>query len=212
MGKISLKLQRKALQEMANRKPYTKKLAGFAYRVLPKVYKGSTDTELMCSLLGPLKGMDVWDIGTGTGLIALQAKRNGARHVLATDLNPDAVKNTKENSKLLGLDIDTRTADLFGNITKKFDLITFNPPFTDSKPKASHDISFWDEGHAATRKFLKGVHNHLKPQGKALIAWSSFGNTVTLKRIAKEYGVKLREIGRKKGKMRFVYYAFEIRK
>src|SRR6266481_8024879 len=105
MNKLSLDLQSKSLIEMANRKPYLKKMASFEYQVLPKVYKGGVDTELFCNSLKIKKGQSVWDIGTGTGLIALEAKKNGAEYVLATDLNPEAVKNAKENSKLLKLNI-----------------------------------------------------------------------------------------------------------
>lgn len=118
MSKLSLQLQAKALEEMATRRSFSKKLAGFEYTVLPKVYKGSTDTELFCRVLPIKRGCDVWDIGTGTGLIALSAKQKGAGYVLATDLNPDAVKNAKENSRLLKLKIDVRQADVFGGIIK----------------------------------------------------------------------------------------------
>ena len=177
MSKLSLKLQAKSLKEMASRKPYLKKLAGLEYHVLPKVYKGSTDTELFCKVLNIKKGQDLWDIGTGTGLIALYAKSKGAGYVLATDLNPDAVKNAKENSKLLDLKINIRLADLFGSINKKVDVITFNPPFTDQQAEQKHDISFWDKDHKTLKKFFSGIHKHLKPRGKVFIAWSSFGDT-----------------------------------
>ena len=195
---------------MVIRKPYSKKLAGFEYSVLPKVYKGSTDTELFCKILKIKKNQDVWDIGTGTGLIALTARQKGARYVLATDLNPDAVKNAKKNSGLLGLEIDVRRADVFGSINKKVDIITFNPPFTDQQAKQRHEISFWDKDHKIIRIFFSNLKKHLKPSGKAFIAWSSFGDTNKLRRIAKEYNFSLKEFGKKTGKRNFVYYVFEI--
>ena len=211
MGNKSLQLQAQALADMAKRKPFVKKLAGFEYEVLPKVYKGSTDSELLCSLLDIRKDMDVWDIGTGTGLAALTAKKLGAHYVLATDLNPDAVKNARANSARLHLNIDVKKANVFGDSTKKFDLITFNPPFTDNTAKASHEISFWDKDHKAVRAFFKDIRSHLKENGRALICWSSFGKTAVLKRIASEYGHELYELGRRKGKMSFVYYVFEVK-
>jgi len=210
MSKLSLKLQTKSLKEMAIRKPYSKKLAGFEYFVLPKVYKGSTDTELFCKILKIKKGQDVWDIGTGTGLIALTAKQKGARYVLATDLNPDAVKNAKENSKMLGLKIDVRQADVFGSIKKKVDIITFNPPFTDQGAKQKHEISFWDKDHKTLRNFFNNLNKHLKLNGKVLIAWSSFGDTKKLSKIAKEFDLSLKQVGKKTGKRDFIYYVFEI--
>lgn len=210
MSRLSLELQKKSLKEMAMRKPYLKKLSGFEYIVLPKVYKGSTDTELFCKLLDIKKGQDVWDMGTGTGLIAFHAKKKGAGYVLATDLNPDAIKNARQNSRLLKLEIDIQQANVFGKISKKFNLITFNPPFTDKKVENTHDISFWDKDHKTVRKFFDGVQDHLKPGGKALIAWSSFGDTRKLKKLAREYDFTIKEIGKKKGKRNFTYYIFEI--
>ena len=195
---------------MAVRKPYSKKLAGFEYAVLPKVYKGSTDTELFCEMIPIKKGQDVWDIGTGTGLIALTAKKKGARYVLATDLNPDAVTNAKTNSVQSGLNIDVRKADVFGSINKRVDVITFNPPFTDWQAKQSHEISFWDKDNKTVRRFFTGLRGHLKPAGHAFIAWSSFGDVRRLKRIAREYNFLLKEIGKRRGKQQFVYYVFEV--
>jgi len=195
---------------MVTRKPCIKKLAGFEYSVLPNVYKGSTDTELFCKILDIRKGQDVWDIGTGTGLIAITAKLKGAGCVLATDLNPDAVKNAKKNSRLLRLKIDVRQADVFGEINKKVDIITFNPPFTNQKAKQKHEISFWDKDHKTLRNFFSNVRKHLKPNGRAFIAWSSFGDTRKLRKIAKEFDYSLKEVGKKTGKRDFVYYVFEI--
>ena len=188
-----------------------KRLAGLEYIVLQKVYKGAIDTELLCGLLNIKKNQDVWDIGTGTGLVALTAKKQGARYVLATDLNPNAVQNTKRNSALLGLKIDVRKADVFGDINKRFDLITFNPPFTDKLTKKSYEISFWDKDHKTIRKFFQNVRSHLKKSGRAFICWSSFGKTFILKKIASEYGFALKELGRRKGKRDFVYYVYVLK-
>ncbi len=210
MSKLSLKLQARSLAEMATRKPYSKKLAGFEYLVLPKVYKGSTDTKLFCEVIPFRKGQDVWDIGTGTGLIALTAKRKGAKYVLATDLNPDAIKCAKGNSRLLGLKIDVQKADVFGSSKKKFDVITFNPPFTDNQAKRHHDISFWDKDHKTVTKFLKGVQGYLKLEGRAFIGWSSFGDKRRLQKIASSFDLTLKDVGKKKGKREFVYYVFEV--
>jgi methylase of polypeptide subunit release factors len=177
---------------MSNVKPYKRALAGFEYEVLSKVYKGAADTALFCDVL------------------KIKAKQLGAKYVLATDLNPNAVRNTKRNSLITGFKVDAKRSDLFGSIKKRFDVITFNPPYTDEAPKHGHDICFWDEGHRTVKKFFKELPGHLKPEGRAFIAWSSFGNVRVLKQIAKEARANVIKVGQRRGKRKFVYYVFKI--
>jgi release factor glutamine methyltransferase len=210
MSRLSIKLQTKALAEMATRKVFTKSLAGFTYEVHAKVFKGSTDSELLCSAIKIGKDQSLWDIGTGTGLAALTAKKMGARYVLATDLNPYAVKNAKRNSELLNLDIEVKKADIFGNINKRFDIITFNPPFTNHPAKNDFEISFWDKDNMAVKRFFGGLKKHLNKNGYALVSWSSFGKIYILKKIARDYGFALEKVGERKGKRGLTYYVFKV--
>ncbi len=74
-------------------------------------------------------GMRVLDIGTGSGILAIAASKMGASHVVATDLDPDAVKNACENIKKNGeTNIDCRISDLLSSVKKEetFDLIFAN--------------------------------------------------------------------------------------
>lgn len=164
----------------------------------------------MCESLDIKKGEDLWDIGTGTGLIALKAKQMGAKYVLATDFNPYAVKNARENSKFLNLEIDVRKADVFGDIKRKFDVITFNPPFTNNQARKDYEISFWDKDNKVVKRFFSSIQDYLKPNGRAFIAWSSFGKINILKKIAKDNNIKLIKVGRKISKRGWVYYVFKI--
>ncbi len=210
MSDLSIKLQAKALADMATRKTFTKNLAGFSYEVHPKVFKGSTDSELLCSFVKVNKKQSLWDIGTGAGLVALIAKKKGAGYVLATDFNPYAVKNAQRNSKLLHLKMDVKKADVFGTIQKRFDVITFNPPFTNHPARNNFEISFWDKDNATVKKFFKNLKDHLNKDGYGLIAWSSFGKVYILKKIAKDHGFILTKLGQRKGKRGLIYYTFKI--
>jgi len=67
---------------------------------------GQHPTTLMClraleEFLRP--GMDVLDLGTGSGILALAAARLGAISVLALDVDPQAVAVARENVRLNGL-------------------------------------------------------------------------------------------------------------
>ncbi|MBO5619644.1 MAG: 50S ribosomal protein L11 methyltransferase [Paludibacteraceae bacterium] len=55
---------------------------------------------------------DVLDNGCGTGVLAIFAKKMGADHVLAIDIDEKSVENAKENAVLNGVQIDVRLADL----------------------------------------------------------------------------------------------------
>lgn len=73
------------------------------------------------------EGSSVLDLGTGCGILAGTAA-DKAGSVVATDINPHAVRNAHEN--LAGLSVDVREGDLFAPVTTdRFDLIVCNPPY-----------------------------------------------------------------------------------
>jgi len=75
---------------------------------------GQHPTTLMClraleELLRP--GMDVLDLGTGSGILALAAARLGATSVLALDIDPQAAAVARENVRLNGLEAVVQVAE-----------------------------------------------------------------------------------------------------
>ncbi len=64
---------------------------------------GSHETTLMCLSLLEKEihgGEKVIDVGTGSGILAIGAALSGAGHVLAIDIDPDAVRVARENVKM----------------------------------------------------------------------------------------------------------------
>ena len=55
---------------------------------------------------GLVRGQSVVDLGSGSGVVAIAAKRCGARRVIACDTDADARRATRANAALNGLDID----------------------------------------------------------------------------------------------------------
>ena len=73
-------------------------------------------------------GMTAIDIGTGTGILAIAAAHMGAKDVLATDLDPMAVKVAAENIEKNGFAgrIRTRCGDLLEAVDETADIVIAN--------------------------------------------------------------------------------------
>jgi HemK-related putative methylase len=121
-------------------------------------------------------GSTVLDMGTGSGVCALVAARR-ARHVVAVDINPAAVRCARINALINRLEerIDCRQGDLFEPVVgERFDLVLFNPPFLLGEPGSPRDAA-WRSSDAAQR-FAANLAAHLSPGGYALLLLSSFGD------------------------------------
>jgi len=103
-------------------------------------------------------GDEVLDIGTGAGIQAIFAAEK-ALNVVATDLNPNAVLDTKNNAVYHGFadKIDTRQGDLFGpvNDNEKFDAIIFNIAY----PYNKDSTTLWE----VHERFFAQVKKYMKP-------------------------------------------------
>lgn len=70
---------------------------------------GSVAPKLV-KFAGIERGMRVLDVGCGTGVVAVTAARAGA-WVTGSDLTPKLLERARENSAIMGLDIDWHEAD-----------------------------------------------------------------------------------------------------
>ena len=92
---------------------------------------GTHPTTSMCIReleLLPLAGMEVTDIGTGTGVLAIAAAKLGAAHVTAVDHDPVATEAARENIAKNGVAdrISVDISDLFSAVHGKADLVIAN--------------------------------------------------------------------------------------
>lgn len=73
-------------------------------------------------------GDRVIDVGTGSGILAIAAALCGAKSVLATDIDPVAVRVAGENARVNGLadEIRTRQGDLFAVVDEVADVLIAN--------------------------------------------------------------------------------------
>ena len=74
--------------------------------------------------------IDIIDLGTGSGCIAIALKKKLPNsNVDAIDISSDALDLAKENAKLNNVDINFIKNNMLDNIDKKYDLIISNPPY-----------------------------------------------------------------------------------
>lgn len=118
-------------------------------------------------------GQRVLDLGTGSGVGAVQAARQGAR-VVATDVNPAALRCARINALLHGLDerIETRLGDLYSTVAgQQFDIVLFNPPYYAGTPRDALDRAF--RSNDVVERFAAGLDAVLAPGGRAILVLSS---------------------------------------
>ena len=121
-------------------------------------------------------GLSVLDLGAGSGVGAVFAARRGA-HVVAVDINPEAVRCVRINALLNHLDdrIEVRQGDLFEPIAgASFDLVLFNPPFYRGTPSDNLDHAW--RGLMRSSASRAGWQPRCKPGGRALLILSSDGD------------------------------------
>lgn len=124
----------------------------------------------------------VLEIGTGTGLISLFCAERGAAHVIATDINPQAVANARYNADLFGvtdkLDVRLVPPDRpapFSVIQadEMFRLIISNPPWEDAPVEEVAAYALYDPGFALLDGLLEHAAQHLQPGGRLLLAYGA---------------------------------------
>ncbi len=127
-----------------------------------------------------LAGQLAFDVGTGTGVLALLAAKAGAR-VRATDADPRAVACARENAERLGLagQVELEQRDLFP--AGRADLVLCNPPWIPAEPLGALDHAVYDPKGRFLAAFLEGLPAHLAPGGEALLVISDLAERLGLR-------------------------------
>lgn len=123
-----------------------------------------------------------FDIGTGTGLLAIILAQRGVPQIIATDLNPRALTCAQDNLQRLGLTtVQLQSADLFPSASPPANLIVCNPPWLPAKPSSPLEYAVYDANSAMLRGFLQGVSQHLAPQGEVWLILSDLAEHLQLR-------------------------------
>jgi methylase of polypeptide subunit release factors len=107
------------------------------------------------------------DLGTGCGVQALHLSRH-AQTIVATDLNPRALRMADLSLRLSGVSADLRLGSLYEPAgDDPYDLIVTNPPFVMSPPSEAR-LTYRESDFTADglmRAVVTGAVDHLAPDG-----------------------------------------------
>lgn len=122
--------------------------------------------DLVASALADrrLDGKTAFDVGTGTGVLAILLARRGAR-VMATDLEPRAVACARDNASSFGVAdrVEVVLADLFP--AGRADIVVCNPPWIPGAAHTQLERAVFDPEGDVLSRFLAGLGDHLAPSG-----------------------------------------------
>lgn len=152
-------------------------------QVTDGVYAPQEDSWLLSGVLeasGLAEGRRVLDICTGSGVLALEAARLGAREVLAFDLCPAAVECASGNAAASGLPVEVRLGTLQDAAQHgPFDLVVTNPPYVPSTlpPAGTGPDRAWDagaDGRVVLDELCALAPGLIAPGGALLLVQSEF--------------------------------------
>lgn len=179
-------------------KPYEIEYGGIPLTVFPNVYAPEffDDSLWYAKELQEIIGnKSLLEIGTGTGVISVFCAMNGAQ-VVATDINPDAVKNAQANAERHKLGISVREGDVYNALKadEKFDFIFWAHPFNNWDVSVDDMLlrSGLDQGYESLRVYIEGARDHLTPEGKLLLGTGDSADLPSIAQIAKENGYTLK--------------------
>jgi len=143
------------------------------------------------------KKVDVVDIGTGSGCLAITlALEEPLMKVTATDISEEALLLARENAKNLNAKVDFFQGDMLKPVLdKKFDILISNPPYIPNSEKVD-SLIYDNEPHIALfggedgldfyREIISNANKILKE--KAIIAFEhAYDKKEELQILAKQY-------------------------
>jgi methylase of polypeptide subunit release factors len=165
--------------------------------LVPEVYAPvyASSTMLFTQWLQYPKDGSMLEIGCGAGVTAVMAALSGCPGVVAADINPAAVENTRLNVVRHGVAGQVRvlTSDMYDSLdpAEAFDQIFWNSNFVEAPATVTYESdlarAFFDPGYACHERYLAGARRHLRAQGRLLLGFADLGNRERLEEIAERH-------------------------
>ncbi|MCQ2086116.1 MAG: methyltransferase [archaeon] len=169
------------------------------------VYPPSEDSILLIESLDVKKGEHIIEIGCGSGVVSIHCAVNGCV-VTSVDINPLAVKCTRKNAYLNGVNINVYWSNLFENVNEVFDTIVFNLPYlpVDEEGELAKAWSGGKDGINLLLRLMSDCGKYLNPGGRVVVVVSSLMNQEKLNALLSGYKVI------KKGELPLFFERLEV--
>lgn len=179
--------------------PQTFRLLGEEWDLLPGVYAPhlTQAAALYAEWIPYPPGGSLCEVGSGTGYLAVTAARRGCARVVALDVVPAAVENTRRNVARHGVDdvVQVVESDMFGALDAddRYDVILWNSSFVDARGGDGGDLgrAFFDPGYDAHERYLREGSARLARGGRLLLGFADLGDRRRLIEIANGLGLRL---------------------
>ena len=164
---------------------------GINVRVMPGVFHPGLffSTKLLIEYISKydLNDKNVLELGAGSGLISVYCAKLKA-NVTASDINPIAVENINQNSKLNSVIINVVESDLFDRIeTKEFDYIIINPPYFPKNPNNDEEFAwFCGNDFQYFKKLFNQMGNYVNNDSKIIMVLSEDCDIEMIKKIGEQ--------------------------
>lgn len=163
------------IRKNAREGAYNVKVGDLSIEVFPYVFPPtspfSESTHTVYDEFGDLRGKEVLDIGTGTGIQAIQAAYAGADKVDAVDIVNNAIECARHNIKANCLPnhiVNVWQSDIFSNIPieNRYDLIIANLPIIEADEEDIRFHSLIDPEFKYHQRLFKESRGYLEDEGK----------------------------------------------
>jgi len=166
-------------------------------RVPERVHFPPPSSIDLAKILDVKAGEYVLDLGCGTGLLSIAAAKMGARRVVATDLDPQALETTAFNARANGVEekIEVRAGswyDALGQVADggkggRFEVIMATPPQTPGPHPFGPRYGGWD-GTRHLFTVIEGAQGFLEPSnGRLWLLAISLANPSSLLKKLREH-------------------------
>lgn len=162
------------------RTPYSINFMDFHLQVGNGVYPPIRESILLAENLrstsyGIKENERVLDYGCGSGFQSILSASLGAS-VVATDINPEAVKCSQKNIEYNQLEdrIEVRQGSNFELIlpNERFDVVIASLPFEDAEPYDNLEYAVYDPGFQMRKALFDNIQSHLTENGRIFYTYS----------------------------------------